>query len=369
MIEAHFGERTPFTLGVEEEVMILDAETLDQVGAVETLIAAAADEELPGVLATELFASVVELKTRVCSTVGEVVESLAVLRRFATSAAAAHGLAIGAAGSHPFARPEQQPIAPEERYAGFVGYAGITARRQGVQGLHVHVGMESADACFHALEGALPWLPVVLALSANSPFLAGEATGLASNRAIVLAQLPRSGAPPAFGSYDEWERFAERFQRLGVAGEYTTLWWDVRPHPRFGTLEIRAPDQPTALPTTGAFVALIQALAATVLDEPFRAGTAAGRADYAQNRWAAARFGPDADLVDPRDPDRTEKASELGRALLELVAPAAARLGSSELLQALDPTTCEAELQLAAGDPRAATSDLVARTAGTTMHA
>jgi carboxylate-amine ligase len=363
VIEAHFGERPPFTLGVEEEVMILDAETLDQVGAVETLRAEAEGAELPGVLATELFASIVELKTGVCESAAEAAEAAAALRRFAAAAAERHGLTIGAAGTHPFARPEDQPIAPEERYAGFVGYAGITARRQGVQGLHVHVGMESAEACFHALEGVLPWLPVVLALSANSPYLAGDATGLASNRAFVLGQLPRNGAPPAFGSYDEWERFAERFQRLGVAGEYTTLWWDVRPQPRFGTLEVRAPDQPTALEQTVAFVALIQALAATVLDLPPRAGEVAGRGDYAQNRWAAARFGPDADLVDPRDPERAAKASELGRELLELVGPAAERLGSAPLLAALDPASCEAELQLAAGDPQAATADLVARTA------
>jgi glutamate---cysteine ligase / carboxylate-amine ligase len=362
VIEQHFGEREPFTLGVEEEVMILDRRTLDQVGAVETLLAEAQGAELPGVLATELFASIVELKTGVCDSAADALEAATELRRFADAAAERHGLAIGAAGTHPFARPEDQPIAPEERYAGFVGYAGITARRQGVQGLHVHVGMESAKRCFHALEGVLPWLPVVLALSANSPYLAGEATGLASNRALVLAQLPRSGAPPAFGSYGEWERFAERFARLGVAAEYTAFWWDARPHPRFGTLEVRAPDQPTAIERTAAFVALIQALAATVLEQPFRAGDAAGRGDYAQNRWAAARFGPDADLVDPRDPERTAKASALGQELLELVAPAAAELGSTELLGALDPTACEAERQLAAGDPHAATADLVART-------
>jgi glutamate---cysteine ligase / carboxylate-amine ligase len=363
-IEQHFGEQPePFTLGVEEEVMILDAETLDQVGAVETLIAEAEGEELPGQLATELFASVVELKTPICRSAAEAAESLETLRRFATAAAARHGLTIAAAGSHPFARPEEQPIAPEDRYAGFVGYAGITARRQGVQGLHVHVGMASPEACFHVLEGMLPWLPVLLALSANSPFLAGEATGLASNRALVLGQLPRSGAPPAFGSYEGWERFAERFQRLGVAGEYTTLWWDVRPHPRFGTLEVRAPDQPTSLRLTAAFVALIQALAATLLDEPPGAATADGRGDYAQNRWAAARFGPEADLVDPRDPERTAKASELGRDLLERVAPAAERLGSTALLEAFDPDRCEAELQLADGDPHAAAAGLVARTA------
>jgi glutamate---cysteine ligase / carboxylate-amine ligase len=361
VIERHFASAPRLSLGVEEEIMILDAETLDQVGAVETLLAEADGQKLPGVLATELFASIVELKTGICSSAEEARESLTALRRFAAEAAARHGLTIGAAGTHPFAQPEEQPIAPEERYAQFVGYAGITARRQGVQGLHVHVAMDSAEECFHALEGVIPWLPVVLAVSANSPYLAGAATGLASNRAFVLAQLPRSGAPPAFASFDDWERFAERFQRLGVAGEYTTLWWDVRPHPRFGTVEVRAPDQPTAVERTGAFVALLQALVATVLEQPPRVGTAESRADYVQNRWAAARFGPEADLIHPLDPERTEKGWALGEELLELVTPAAQRLGAAPVLAALDPRHCEADLQLAAGDPHAAAADIVER--------
>ena len=129
-----------------------------------------------------------------------------------------------------------------------------------------------------ALEGVLAWLPVVLALSANSPFLGGEETGLVSARAEVLAQLPRAGAPPVFGSYGEWEAFVERFVRLGLADGYTRFWWDIRPHPRFGTLEIRAPDQPTAMELTAAFTALLQALCVTVLEgRPPSAHTASGK--------------------------------------------------------------------------------------------
>jgi hypothetical protein len=160
------------------------------------------------------------------------------------------GLRVAAAGSHPISRPEDEAIADESRYEEFVAYAGVSARRQGVSGLHVHVGMPSAEACFHALEGVLPWLPVVLALSANSPYLAGEETGMQSNRAEVLAQLPRSGAPPAFASYEDWEAFVDYFARLGIGADYTRFWWDIRPHPTFGTLEIRMPDQPTSLAVT-----------------------------------------------------------------------------------------------------------------------
>jgi len=211
--------------------------------------------------------------------------------------------------------------------------------------------MESPDACFHALESVLPWLPVVLALSVNSPYLAGEETGLLSNRAEVLAQLPRSGAPPAFRSYADWEAFVERFVRLGMAAEYTRFWWDVRPHPRFGTLEIRMPDQPTALERSMMVVTLLVELCRKVLDEPEREYDPAGRGLYQQNRWAAARFGLDAELFHP-DGERTANAREL-----------AAELAGATL----DKSKTEAERQLEVGRSRgleAVCADLVERSLG-----
>src|SRR5919202_1946747 len=143
-----------------------------------------------------------------------------------------------------------------------------------------------------ALEAALPWLPLVLALSANSPYAAGRETGLASARAEILALLPRSGAPPAFGAYAEWERFAERLVELGLADAVTRIWWDVRPHPRWGTLELRMPDQPTAVGDTVALAALFQALVASA---DGRGPDAADRGIYAKNCWAAIRFGREAE--------------------------------------------------------------------------
>jgi carboxylate-amine ligase len=205
--------------------------------------------------------------------------------------------------------------------------------------------MPGAEECMQALEGILPWLPLVLALSANSPYLAGEETGLASARAEVLALLPRAAAPPAFGSYAEWEAFVERFVRIGLADGYTRFWWDIRPHPSFGTLEVRAPDQPTAVERTAAFAALLQALCVTALEsEP----QSANRGDYAQNRWAALRFGPRAQLIHP-DGSRLASVEELFGELLALVEPAARELGTAGLLGTLDPRTCEGDRQLATG--------------------
>jgi len=365
VIEAHFGESPPFSLGVEEELMIVDAQTFDQVAAVDRIMAGVEGRELPGRVKTELFASVFETNTNICTTAGEVGEALPVLRRASAEVAAAEGLAIAAAATHPFALPEGQPIVKEERYVTFVGYGGISVRRQGVQGLHVHVGMPGAEECWRCLEGILPWLPVVLALSANSPWFAGVLTGMASNRAPVLAELPRAGVPPAFASYAEWESWVERLVRLGVTQEYTRIWWDVRPHPTLGTLEVRVPDQPTDVRLAVAFAALLQALCATALagSLPSNTGLLAdrGRADYVQNRWAAARFGPRAELLHP-DGTSCVTASELGRELLELVRPAAEALGGGGELSRIDPDTAEADLQLRHDSALEATADVVART-------
>jgi len=324
--------------------MLLDARTLMPVAAVRQLLADADDLALTGRLKTELHASIVELNTDVCGSVDEAVTALRSLRATAAELLERRGLRLAAAGSHPLAEPEHLDVVDEKRYEEFVGYAGVTARRQGVSGLHVHVGMPGADECIATLETILPWMPLVLALSANSPYLAGRSTGLVSNRAEVLAQLPRSGAPPLFGSYVDWEGWIERFLGTGLAKDYTQFWWDVRPHPRFGTLEIRMPDQPTSLETSAAFIAFLRELSAWALDHP--AAEPADRGVYQQNRWAAARFGPEAQLIHD------------GRLL-----------GVRQLVEelpvdppALEASTCEADLQLAAGDPHAACADIVART-------
>jgi carboxylate-amine ligase len=364
VIERHFGESSPFSLGVEEELMILDAATFAQVAAVDKILRGVEGLDLPGGVKTELFASVFETNTNVCATVGEVDEALPVLRRAAAAAAAQEGLAIAAAATHPFAVPEAQPIVKEERYVTFVGYGGITVRRQGVQGLHVHVGVPSADECWQCLEAILPWLPAVLALSANSPWYAGALTGMASNRAPVLAELPRAGAPPAFASYAEWESWVERLARLGVTEDYTRIWWDVRPHPKLGTIEVRVPDQPTDVRLSAAFTALLQALCASALEGELPRNEHAladgGRADYVQNRWSAARFGPRAKLLHP-DGRSYVLASELAAELIELVRPAARALGGEVILDRLDPSACEADVQLQSATAEDAAAALVAR--------
>jgi carboxylate-amine ligase len=337
------------TVGVEEELWILDPDTLELVPAVEQLVARASARDLPGVLKTELHASVVELATGVGDSADDAIERLAALRHAAAEVAADEGLAVAASGSYPTSIPAEQEIAPEERYRDFVEYAGPSARRQGVSGLHVHVGMPDAETSFRVMETILPWLPLVLALSANSPYFEGHETGMLSIRAEVLAFLPRRGAPPAFRDYGDWERFIERMAATGLARDYTSFWWDVRLHPRFGTLEVRTPDQPTSLGRTAVLVRLVHDLCAWALDAPAREFDPGERGVYDQNRWAASRFGPHGQLIHP-DRDEALSVPELVREL-----PVATEL---------DGTDCEADRQLEVGRAdglRAVCADLVER--------
>jgi carboxylate-amine ligase len=330
-----FGQSSPWSVGVEEELFVLDAQSLEPV----PVPAGWLDGER---FKAELHATVVELNTGICSDVAQAASELSELRAEASRRASRDGLALAASGSWPTAVSEEQPITQDPGYLRFVEYAGPSARRQYVCGLHVHVGVASPEACMQSLEGVLPWLPLVLALSANSPYLAGAETGLASSRAEILALLPRSGGPPVFATYDEWERFAERLLALGLADSYTRIWWDVRPHPRFGTLEVRMPDQPTRLSGTAALAALIQALVAAA-----ESGGAADRGMYAQNRWAAARFGKSAELIHPAG-DRVGRVDDLLEDLLARIGLTADRLGGARFLEPLI-ALAQADDQLAHG--------------------
>lgn len=324
MVPHRFGESSPFSVGIEEELFVLDAGTLKPAPTP------------PGVLdgvrfKTELFTSMLELNTHVCRDVGEAVAELGELRREARRRLRAHGLELAAAGTWPTGIAAEQEIAPKEPLQRFAEYAGSSARRQLCSGLHVHVGVGSPRECMGRMEAVLPWLPLVLAVSASSPYFEGAETGLASARAELLALLPRSGAPPAFADYEAWARFAESLVELGLADDLMRLWWDVRPHPRLGTLEVRMPDQPTRLAVTAALAALAQALVAAV--EP--SGVHADRGFYLQNRWAASRFGAAAGLVHP-DGARVSDPAALLAEVLERVGPTARRLGSDALLAPLE---------------------------------
>jgi carboxylate-amine ligase len=339
---------TLLTIGVEEELMLVDAETLSQRAESSEVIPRVRSDR--GLVKHELFESIVELNSGVCESPEEALDVVRALRRATADAAAEVGCTIAAVGSHPTDIACEQSIADEPHYRAFVDYAGPTARRQGVQGLHVHIGMPDAETCLRVVECLVPWLPLVLALSANSPWFEGERTGLLSTRAEVLGLLPRHGAPPRFESWSEWKRLIRRFCDSGVVDTYTALHWDIRPHPKFGTLEVRMPDQPTGVARTGQLLVLVHALAAWALEQPPPPAANGDRAVFDQNRWAASRFGPRATFIHPESDRNAVSAPDLYRELAE-------RIG----VDPLDPSECEADLQLAFDDPQDATADIVRR--------
>ena len=221
---------------------------------------------------------------------------LAQLRRGVAEALPPLGLRLAASGTHPFSLSEEQQITPRDRYHALVEQLQYVARREVVFGMHVHVAVPDAETCMQVMEGVLVELPVLLALSVNSPFWRGQATGLLSTRAAVGAGSPRSGPPPRFDSYEDYAEMVSFLEQSGSIGDYTQLWWDVRPHPRFGTLELRVPDVQFDLDDALAIAAYVQALVAELIDEIEHGHRPVSyhRLLVAENKWAAGRHGLDA---------------------------------------------------------------------------
>ena len=369
-MESNFGTSTPYSLGIEEEFQLVDLETLELAPRVEEVLAAFDGQAVADRVMPELLQSVVEVATRIAVDVEEAVDDLADLRFRLGRAAAGHGAAIASAGTHPFSRSDEQPVTDRSRYRELSQRLGWLASRQPVFGLHVHVGVGSAAKAAACADGVRDRVPELLALSANSPLRHGRPTGLASTRAQIMLDLPRTGLPPALGSFEAFEAEVERGVRAGVFPDYTHVWWDVRPHPRLGTVEVRAFDAQTRLSSVAAIAALTQSLVATI-GSAFECGDIAPPTPAVvleENRRRAARDGLEARLVDPSDgTERT--AAETVRALVERCAPAADALGCAaelELVESIvrDGTGAEEQLRVHAEthDPRAVARRLVEET-------
>jgi carboxylate-amine ligase len=327
-----YGKSTAYSLGVEEEFQLLDPTTFELVPVVEQVLATI-DEADQGQVKHELMQSVVETATRVCGNVSEAVDGLARLRDVVRAGAEAAGAVIASAGTTPISHWEGQEITDQPRYRDIVARLQWIARRELIFGLHVHVGVDSVDKCMYVFNAIREELPLLLALSANSPFWQGETTGLQSSRIKVFDAFPRSGMPPAFpGGWDELDTLLSRGARSGLIPDHTYVWWDVRPHPDFGTIEIRICDAQSRLRDTAAISALVQALVAWHGDR-FDAGTAATASApqllIEENRWSAARYGLDGEMVDLSS-DTLVPTRHLLAQLLDRTEPVARRLGSIE---------------------------------------
>jgi glutamate---cysteine ligase / carboxylate-amine ligase len=300
VLDHRFGKGDAYTLGVEEEYMLLDPGSFDLVQHVEAILADMSGHELERRVNRELMQSVLEIATPVCRDAADVERELRTLRGYVAETAAHRGLTVGSAGTHPFSLFEAQLITAQDRYRNVLDRMQYVARRELVFGLHIHVAVDDADKAIQVVNGLLPELAPLLALSASSPFWRGVPTGLASMRQMVTAAAPRSGPPPRFRDYDEYAEVIGRLEKTGCIEDYTHIWWDVRPHPRLGTVEVRICDAVTRLEDAVALSAFVQSLV-KLLSEQYEAGRelpAYHPTLTTENKWLAARHGLEARVVD-----------------------------------------------------------------------
>lgn len=288
-----------FTLGVEEEYLLVDRETLDLAAAPEGLMADCA-KALGDKVNPEFLQCQIEIGTGVCHTIEEARADLAHLRRTIAECAANYGLAPVAASTHPFADWQSQRFTEKERYRALEKDLAGVARRMLICGMHVHVGIEDPELRIDLFNQFPYFLPHLLALSASSPFWQGRETGLQSYRLTVFDNLPRTGLPPSFASYGEYERSIDMIIRSGLIEDSTKIWWDLRPSGRFPTLETRICDVLPRLDDTIAVAALIQSLFRFLycLRRDNRRWRQYDRFLIGENRWRAQRYGISEGLID-----------------------------------------------------------------------
>jgi carboxylate-amine ligase len=338
VLDHNFGAGDQYTLGVEEEYMLLDGESFDLVQHVDTVLSAAQNGELTDRIGPELMQSVVEISTPVCKSVADVDAELRKLRGLVSGIAGERGMRVGSAGTHPFSLFERQRITARDRYRNLVDQLQYVARRELIFGLHIHVAVDDPEKAIKVTSALLLHLPDFLALSANSPFWRGEATGLASSRQMVFAAFPRSGPPPRFRDYADYAEVVGQLEKTGCIADYTHIWWDIRLHPRFGTIEIRVMDAVTRVEETVALTAYVQALVKHYA-ERFDSGAelpSFHRILISENKWLGARYGLEAPVMDLATGRRNRvPVAQLIRRTLRDIEPHARELGAERELEGI----------------------------------
>src|SRR5205085_924321 len=303
-----------------------------------------------GEIKPELMESVLEVSTDPCPSTAVAAEQLRALRQQVAQTAASKNLRIGAAGTHPFAMWEDQRVVARPRYRELISALRFVARQELIFGLHVHVGIDDPEKAIHVHNGLRVHLPVLLALSANSPFWRADSTGLMSTRTPIFRAFPRVGIPPEYRDWDDWARLIAFMVESGVMADYTYLWYDVRPHPNFGTVEIRVCDAQTRVEHTLALAALIQAMVHE-LAAGYEAGEELPHYTFQvldENKWLAARHGLAGELVDLPSGDRIA-TKDLARRLLDRLREHAEQVGSADDLGCIEDLLargCGAERQV-----------------------
>ena len=334
MIE-HSFTGPPFTVGIEEELMLCDAQTMALAPGIEDILAGV-PPEYAGEVKPELFQSVLEIATRPCGTVDDAITELTGLRRLVAEVAERKGMVVAAAGTHPFGDAREEPITERGRYQELARELGYLVRHELIFGTHIHVAIEGADKAVYVADGIRRYIPLLLGLSCNSPFWKGEDTGMRSTRISQFRSFPRVGVPPHYGTWDLFEERVQTMVNAGAIPDYTYLWWDVRPHPNFGTVEIRVCDQQTRVEETRALTALVQSVAHGLAMQFDRGGplVEAPTELIDDNKVRAGLQGIDTMLVDFRAGTKVS-VREWADRLIETVTPDADVLGCREALESL----------------------------------
>ena len=334
-----FGSGPAYTLGVEEEYMLLDPETWDLVQHIDSMLARVTDDgEFEARINPELMQSVLEITTPVCKSPAEVAGHLHTLRAYVAEIARKEGCRFASAGTHPFSLFERQRITAKDRYRALVDQLQYIARSELIFGMHVHVGVDDPEKAVQVVNGLIVHLPHLLALSASSPFWRGEPTGLQSSRQMVFSAFPRSGVPPSFESYDEFGELVGQLERTGCIADYTHIWWDIRLHPRLGTIELRVCDAVSRVEDAVALAAYFQALVKLYCEaaESGREIPSWHRILVTENKWLAARYGLEAPVMDLATGRRNRvPISQLVRRTLRELEPHARELGSERELEGI----------------------------------
>ncbi|HVW78593.1 MAG TPA: carboxylate-amine ligase [Alloacidobacterium sp.] len=289
-----------FTIGIEEEYQTVDPVTRDLRSHIATEMLAKGKRRLAERVKAEMHQSVVEVGTMICKTVKEARDDLFDLRRQMIALAREHNLLLVAGATHPFADWRAQEIYPDDRYKRVVEDLQYVARANLIFGLHVHIGVEDREAAIRLMNSMRYFLPHILALSTNSPFWRGMNTGLKSYRAKVFDKFPRTNIPDTFSSYAEFEGYVNLLIKTNCLDNAKKIWWDIRPHPFFNTIEVRICDLPMRAEETLAIAALIQATVAKLYrlhshNQDYRQYS---RALVMENKWRAVRYGLDGKLID-----------------------------------------------------------------------
>jgi carboxylate-amine ligase len=324
------SKRPSFTIGIEEEFQTIDPASRDLRSHIEAEILQKGQKILKERVKPEMHQSVVEIGTGICKNIQEARAEIREIRREMVTLTRQNGLRLVAGGTHPFAQWRTQEIYPDDRYRMIVEDMKMVARANLIFGLHVHVGVEDLETAIQIMNGARYFLPHLLALSTNSPFWIGMETGLKSYRCKVFDKFPRTNIPDLYQSRSEFEDYVDLLIRTHCIDDAKRIWWDIRPHPHFPTLEFRVCDMPMRLDETIAIAALCQAIVAKLykLHEQNLSFRHYSRALIMENKWRAARYGLDGKLIDFGKQQEVPERSLIGE-MVEFVSDVAVDLGST----------------------------------------